>query len=615
MSLSVNKIETVRINDPVLDFNEKRLYGVLTGGRRTSFKPIISTSYSNSSAVFSAPPPNPSIAVSRNIKVLQPVTIAFEGTAPAGQALLQSGYDAFRAYPLASNMNTVQVDLNNVSFSLNISDYIQALLRYHNPDQLKDGDMSMTPSTLDKSQQYSDLQGSIRNPLAAVVDSPNGGLDGRGAFPLTSITNNVSIDPGATTTATLAAVLTECLFISPLQFGSLYHENGFIGLQTMQVTINWDNDLRRIWCHDSSGGTILTSITVTLGQPILLMEYKTPSQIVNVPKFRQYGYSEIQRYPTDAGSAFAANETRLVSSSNIQLNSIPRMMYIFARKRNSDRSYESTDTFFSIEQISVNWANNSGLLSNARKQDLYEMSRKNGCSLNWRDWSGEASYFLSGSTEEKINGVGSVLAVEFGTDLCVDEDEAPGLNGTYQLQMEVLITNRNSIAITPTLYIVVANEGLFTLENNSAYSQIGVINRNDVIMARKQEGLTYSNFRYMAGGSWFKKFAKKLSHAIKQIRTHGAPILREGVKTYKEFAPIIKAIMAMYGAGEEEAKLILEKYGPEARDMECLMLNGRALVNKGRGRSGGQLLHGSASMSGKTERLTKWQRDMGYERS
>lgn len=563
MSLSINPIQTVKVVDPVLDFSEKQFYAVLVGGKRTTWKPIISTSYSNGSAIFSAPPPSPSIAVSRNIKFFQPVTIQFSGNAPDGQTLLQSGFDAFRAFPLSTNISTLQLDLNNTSFTINMSDTIQALLRYHNPDNLKNGSMSLTPSTLDKSQQFSDLQGSILNPLNSVVDTIAGSLDPRGAFPYTNLVNNVSEGIETTTTATVSANLVEDIFLSPLLFGTNEKENGFIGLQTMQLTVNWLPDLSRMWCHDNSGGTLLTDITITLGQPILLMEYKTPSQLQPIPSFRQYPYYEVQRYPTDSGETFVTGETKIVSSSNIQLNSIPRIMYIYARKRNQDLTYTDTDTYFSIEQISINWANNSGLLSNARKYDLFEMSQKNGCCMNWREWSGEDSYFLSGSTEEKINGPGSVLAVEFGTDLALNSDEAAGVNGTYQLQIEIQITNRSAESVIPSLYIVVVNEGVFTLQNNSAYSQIGVISRSDVLKAQKTRGVSYDSLKYMsgAGNSWFKNFARKLKNTIRTISKHSVPVIKEGIKTYKTYAPIIKEIMALTGVGKKEAEQMYMKHG------------------------------------------------------
>lgn len=595
MSYSLNPIKPVKVIDPELDFNKENVYVVLKGSQRTSWKPIISTSYSNSSATFSAPPPSPDICVSRNVKLVQPVTLDFIGNAPLGQALLQSQYDSPRAYPLSSNMNSLQLDLNNTSFSINMSDTVQALLRYHNPDKLKDGNMSTTPSTLDKSQQYSDLANSIHNPLGSVIDTSLGGLDGRGAFPVQSITNNISAGIGVDTTAQIQYNFCEDLYLSPLIFGTECIENGFIGLQTFQLIINWASDLSRFWCHDNSGGTTLTSITITLGAPTLLFEYKTPDPLSRVPSFRHYPYYEIQRYPTD-WTSIGSGVSQQIPSTNIQLNSIPRMIYIYARKRNADLTFTDTDTFFSIENISINWANQSGLLSNASKFDLYQMSKKNGCALNWRDWSAESSPFNSGSTVSQIAGVGSVLAVEFGTDIGLNSEEAPGLNGTYQLQLTASVTNRSSSAIIPTLYVVVVNEGVFTIQNNSAYSQIGVISRQNVLDANHQEGINYNDLKYMSGASIFKNFGRKLANTIKQI----GKTTKSAVQIAKEVAPIARdlyqiAKMSGLGYSKKQINQLIKNVGPE--EAERMIENessGRGiLVQSGRNYQGSGMRYAS----------------------
>lgn len=559
MSLSLNKIKVIKVVDPMLNFNEENIYAILKGGDRVSWKPIISTSYSNSSATFSSPPPSPKISVNRHVKLFQPVTIDYIGNCELGQLLLQSQYTSPRAYPLSTNMNTLQIDLNNTSFSINMSDTIQALLRYHNPDSLSDGNMSTTPSQMDNTQQYSDSTNSNFNPMSSVLDSSlSQGSMGRGAFPLVSQVNNISTGIGNPTTAQQVYNFCEDLFLSPLLFGTESQESGFIGLQTFQLTINWLNDLSRMISHNPAL-TTFTSITVTLGQPVLLFQYKTPNLMDKLPLYKNYPYYEIQRYPTDANAAILPGSSVILSSSNIQLNSIPRMLYIYARKRNSDLTYLDSDAFFSIEKISVNWANNSGLLSNATKRDLYAMSKKNGCNLNWNEWSGETTYFNSGGTVQQINLIGSVLAIEFSTDLAVAVDECSGLNGTFQLQYTITLVNRSSSSITPTLYTVVSNEGVFTIENNSAYSQIGVVSRQDVLNAQKQQGIDYNHLKYMSGASFFKS----LSKGLKKIYKKAVPVVKKATKITKTIAPYIKEIKKiseLMGVGYDEAEEIYDQY-------------------------------------------------------
>ena len=541
MSLALNPIKVVKVVDPVLDFDTNNYYAVLKGGQRTSFKPIISTSFSDSSCTFSAPPPNPSTAVDRHVKLKVPFTLNFTGDNGVNN-LLVSGYDAFRSYPLSGVMNTLQLDLNNTAFSINMSDVIQGLLRYHNPDNLNQGMCSMSPSYMDQSQSYDQLIGAIRNPLGYYGDTVAGSQMARGGFVYTSFINTP-------TSAQITADLTEDLYLSPLLFGTTRQECGFMGLQTFQLTVNWKSDLSRLWSHAPSSTATNFAVSVTLGQPTLLFEYKTPSPLSKIPQYKSYPYYEIQRYVTDAGAAFSAGQSSKLSSSNIQLNSIPRMMYIFARKRNSDLTFEDTDTFFAIEGVSINWANNSGLLSNASQQDLYEMSSRNGCNLNWAQWSGQSTYLSVGSSETEIVGIGSVLAVEFGTDIGLNFDEAPGKNGTYQLQMEIDLKNVSADSITPALYVVISNEGVFTLENNSAYSQIGVISSDDIVYANKQKGINYNSLKYMAGASFFKSLKKGITDAFKFTKRHIIPTVKSAIPVARDIA----SLALMMGIGYEEA--------------------------------------------------------------
>ena len=96
MSYSVNPLKTVRVMDPLIDVNEEKLYAILRGGSEVTYKTISSTSFSNNSCQFTAPPPSPKVIVDRDIQVKMPITIEFTGTAPLGQNLLQSGFDSFR---------------------------------------------------------------------------------------------------------------------------------------------------------------------------------------------------------------------------------------------------------------------------------------------------------------------------------------------------------------------------------------------------------------------------------------------------------------------------------------------------------------------------------------
>ncbi len=505
MSLAIQAVQPVKVVDPIVDLNEQVFYGILKSGSRHTYKTFVSTSYSNNSAVFSAPPPNQRIIVDRQIFLRQPVTLSFAGAA-ADQSLLLSGYDAFRAYPLSSIIETLEININDVAVSINMADVIKPLLHYHNNCRdLGERGQSMTPSQMDQSQTYAQLANSIRNPLNPYVNGLDGAYMGRGGFPMDVASNTDSA-------AEISAVLTEPLMLSPLLFGRKDNEDGFLGVQTFTCTVNWKTDLSRMWSHDSSGGSSLTSVTVTLGQPSLLFHYITPPLMMPIKQTYQYPLLIIDRYPTDANSDLAAGASTTLSSSNINLNSIPRIMYIFARKRNADLTYEDADSYLSIENISVNWNNNAGLLSEASKERLYQISVKNGVNMNYTQWSADDQHYLGNGVDNTINGTGSILALEFGTDIGLMPNEAPGLLGNYQFQMEITVTNKSTDSINPTLYIITHSEGVFTIDNARSYKQVGVLTHNDIVDAATERGINYASLKYMSGSAIdFKKLYEKAS--------------------------------------------------------------------------------------------------------
>ena len=544
MSYTINPLEIVSVKAPLIKVNEKRKFPVLKGGAQISYKPVISSSYSNSSMQFTAPPPSPSIFVDRRIHLKVPVTIDFTGTAPVGQNLIQSGFDAFRAYPLSSIINTLTATINNNASTINMSDVIQPLLRYNTGRDLAQGKYSTTPSMMDKYQRYESGDQTTINPLAQYAE--NTYQTPRGGFPMT-------INSNTNTTASVSAVLTEPLFLSPLLFGQK-DRSGFIGVQTMDFNFTFDSNLGRIWSHSDGSGSTLITVTVTIGQPTLLFKYVTPDPLSVIPKSVVYSYYDVQRYPTDANTPITSGSTATFSSANIQVQSIPRRMYIFARQRNADRTFNSTDTFFSLENISINWNNRAGLLSSASKEDLYLMSKKNGFDGSYAEWSGGPVIREIGASSQKFGTVGSVFCVEFGTDIGLGALETPGMLGTYQLQYNATFKNVNQVdTIIPTLYTIIISEGTFTIQENRSIAQIGVVSKQDVLDAELAPEVEYDSLDEMYGGNFFSGL-KDISNSVLDVAKKALPIAREGFSIAKDVAPYAAMALPLLGLGEQDAQ-------------------------------------------------------------
>jgi len=552
MSYNLNPLHTVQCRVPITEINNERFYAILRGGAQVTFKPFTTNSISSSSIQFTCPPPSPGIIVDRSLQMQLPVRLVFN-SAGNGNNLYRANYDAPRFMPVSSSINTLQVNLNNTAVSVNMADVIHALLRYNTNQKLKDHKFSTSPSCPDQSQNYSDLQGSIRNPLAAYGASNDEDVMARGGFNYTIVSNTP-------TQLVIDAVFTENIMaLSPFDWGC-HESGGFIGIQTMDFNITFvSNIANRMWSHDTSGANAPAAITSTSAAfnnfssiynapfsygmvvPQLLFRYVTPNELQSIPRSVCYPYFTIDRYPYDYTNAIVPNGVSTLVSNNIQLKSIPRRIYIYARNSNSVlySSPSYTDTYMGIQGIRVNWNNYSGLLSNATAYDLYRISQKNHCNMSWTQWSGGPVY-QEGSAANKIGTIGSVLCIAMGEEIGLSDTEAPGLLGTYQLQLEVDVVNTNQTQnVTPTLYIVVVSEGTFTIENNRSVSQIGVISKMDILEA-KQHGspfIDYHDIMEVNGGNFMSgvaRFGKDIWNKIK-------PYVRSAVKLGKKVYPYAKA--------------------------------------------------------------------------
>lgn len=580
MSLALNPLQPVRICDPRIDFSgpeHHRMYGVTSGGQQVSWKPYTSTSYSNTAFNFSAPPPSPLIAIDPKFYISVPVTITFTGTTtnPSG-CLLNNGFDSFRAFPLSNIIQTLTVRMNNSAASINLADTITALMRYNTTHNIKEYDYSLCPTMQDYFQEYSSGAGTNRNPLDFY--SGNSYETTRGAFPYVAVNNDVNATPATPFTAKVSAVITEPIFLSPFLFGKgSSSKNGFIGVQTLDFQFVLGSRLERIWSHDPSGGSTITNYNVEFGQPALLFNYITPKMLEPIPKSLSYSYMVIDRYPTDNNAAVASNTTVSISSNNIQLNSIPRRVYIYCRKRNADLYATDTDTFLALNSININYNNQSGLLSSASAQDLYNISKRNGVNMSWPEWSGSAFstaaitgaplqsqqgvpvlFDSTGTSGTKRRGlVGSVLALDFGVDIGLDDLHAPGEIFTSQFQVNATFTNISQSSINPTLYLVFVSEGIWTIENLQSIAQIGVLNKEDILNARQIPGVNMRFSDNVYGGDFLKSL-KNVGNQVLAATKKAAPYIKQGVNAVGKAAQIaskgidtVEALGPLLGLGAE----------------------------------------------------------------
>jgi hypothetical protein len=512
---------------------EPPTYAVLKGGNSVSFKQYTTTSISSSSITFSCPPPSSNIFVDRKIYMLLPTRLVINASGESATNILLAHEDAPRAFPISGSIETMQIAINGQSFSIFMADMIHALSHFNTNENLLNADYSLSPCYYDQSQNYNDLVNGIRNPLANYDSGLDHNASQRGAFPFKIVSNTP-------TQAVVDMVLIEPLWISPLHWGC-QNAKGLYNCTTMDFNFTFLTNGNRFWSHaTSTARNTLTSVNAyfsnftavnatpfsySYNQPLLLFKYITPDSIQvlspNMPL--TYPYFDVQRYPTDF--SISGNGTQPVNSQNLQLNSIPRMIYVYGR-RNNNSLYSAigstyTDTYLGIESISLTFSNYSGLLSSASKHQLFLMSQKNGIGMSWNQWSGELQYPSSGFSGTQYGTIGSILAIEMATDIGLPSNSAPGLQGQYNLQMTVNFKDFSGSAIDATMYIIIVSEGSMTIPAlNSCTRQLGVITQNDILDAQRQPGVSYDDIRetpYNGGNflSNLKNFGQKLNKFLK----------------------------------------------------------------------------------------------------
>jgi hypothetical protein len=566
MSLSFERLQVVEVRDPITIVQNKRVYASLRSGSQVSWKQYTTSSISNSSIQFSAVnPPAAQIFVDRKQYLGLPIRLTFVGTAPAGQVLLNPGQDAPRAFPISSSIDTINITINNQSVSINMADIIQAMLHYNTDSELSMIDYSMTPSMLDQSQAYSQLYGSTRNPLGFYGDSGDKSICGRGSFPFTIVSNT-------NTSAVIDMYCVEPIFLSPFYFGKGNH-SGFFNVSTMDFNITFLNNTgNRMWSHDAVSLGVQTTInsvqasfnnfspafSYPQNQPILLFKYITPNETQVIPANIPLSYSLLntERYPTDYSNSVAAGQQVTINSNNIQLSTIPNSLMVYVRERNQDlyNTCNNPDTYFSINNINLQFMNQSGMINSASQQQLYQIAYKNGCKDSWVQWGGGPVYPVNSFVNaNKLGTIGSILKLQFATDIGLSSLDAPGKLSQATVQITLNTTNISNRAIVPVLMIVVLSEGTFTIEGVAKASQnTGVITSLDILNARQSPFVSYADVEDVSAGNFLsglKSFGQDVLHGVEKY----APKVLDFVKN--DVIPIGKAVsqfLPVLGLGEED---------------------------------------------------------------
>jgi hypothetical protein len=548
----MSDFRTVLVRDSVIgDITSDLDFAVRSGASQTTYQRFPATSASNSSLIFSVQVPSENVVIGRDVLLTSGLTFKMTagnaagagnpGAVPVGTACFNYGVsDALQAFPLASLMTTATAQINNTTVSVNLQDILPQLLRMNNSRELYRFNSS-TPSLPDQAYaSYAQGLGANNNPLAGYS---NASYDvdqvPRGAHPASIVIKRYALGVYAdaspiaqadtdTFEIEFSTVVAEPLFLSPFIFGEPeYNQQGLLGINNMTFTFNIDATCKRLFSTANpyitgislgttanpngftAGGAIYTQNAPS--NPALLLKFLStqPSDLVETKNV--VPYSDYPRYLTSSSNTtpIVAGGSATLTSSNLQINQIPDLFIINVRKPMSAMTIQDANAFMTINNISINLNNQSGLLSSASAYDLWRMSVKNGSTQSWAEFGGlainqDAPTATDGGNGTDIRTIGSLLVINPAYDLSLPDYITCGSLGNYNFQFSLGATNTLGAQIAPEICVVAVNSGILTTQQGVSAIYTGILTKEMVLNAKSRQqasAMKSAEIKRMVGGS------------------------------------------------------------------------------------------------------------------
>jgi hypothetical protein len=293
---------------------------------------------------------------------------------------------------------------------------------------------------------------------------------------------------------------------------------GIYGLQTLQLQYNLTDPNRcfRLVDGQINAGTFVvansTIVSVTNSQ--LIFKYITPHPSDLLPARNVIPLMTYDRYFSNASNTLLNADfgTGQITSNTYNLTQVPDKICIFLRKKQTTQRPTDTDWSPVIQNISLNWNNNAGLLSSATLQDLYTYSVNAGSNQSFQQFCGQAysnnsSWLLPNASQNgyasKITTVGSYLMLNFADVIQLTEDfYSPGSLGNFQLQFQLTIANQSPVAVPANsleIVLVVVNSGIMVTDRGQTSTYTGILTKQDVLDASQTEPISNHDVKRIVG--------------------------------------------------------------------------------------------------------------------
>jgi hypothetical protein len=493
----------------IADLTPELSYAVEMGGAQVTAQQFAPTSATNSSVVFSIQVPSENIIIDRAITIgtqinftIQIGNVGFGGQVPVGSPAINIGLtDSLQSFPFNKLITTAQATINNCSVSSNEQDIIDAILRLNNSRELYRYN-STTPSLPDQAWGiFSEAVEANNNPLAS-YNTASYDLDQvpRGAFPITVnnvdhyvggvLTNNSLISTSLNDYWVIQLstyVVEPLLTLSPFIWSNPeFNSQGITGINNLSFNFTIDSTCKRFWSSAYNyGGSYNVSLGWNGGVAFSNMSMRfqflssQPTQLISSKNVCPY--YDFPRYISTFGTTtIGAGASGSITSNTIQINQIPDLFLIYARIPMAQQTVLNTASFFTINQVSVNFNNASGLLASFTQDQLWRISTDAGLNMSYNEWAGTQLVNNPNGEGTPISTTGSILVLN-PTNLSLPNYLAPGSLGNFQFQITLTVKNNYGGAVQPELVVVCCNSGRLVSEQGQSSTFSGILTKELVL--------------------------------------------------------------------------------------------------------------------------------------
>ena len=526
---------TLNSLDPrIADITDQLSYAVERSGQSITTYEVQNASQNSSSVMsFTFTSPGAQSVIDRVILLKTKMTLRVSTLASAAAVGAGNPFDVkygenvcLAAFPVQQLCNQINLSINNAATNFDAQSILNMVHRIL-PQQTLEEYAQYCPTMPDRYANYADVDGDEvpANSPWQTYDEYKGRFHPNGAFPVT--VTRVGAAPAAAGDAVqydITFTSVEPLLIPPC---ALSHDTpngqGFTGVSTLKVNMNFNSAGRAL--RSSIKGAANGKISAVSIQPVqeasLLLRVLTPQIDTPLPKRNLVPYFELQRMLTQTPNT-ADGASGSVISNSVNLSQIPDSVLLCVRKKADLQDFGDSDSALPITGVSVNFANRAGILSNATQEQLYQMSRDNGCYDDWLQFSGSARKGIAASgAVENYRTSGSFLHLRFGRDIDIGESfYAPGVLGNFTFQIKVDYANNAGAALGSEyeLAMMFLNSGFMATQNQSTIFYSGSLNPSMVQKAAAKEPIDTHSASRMLGGSFWRGLKSGFRSVTRRIK-------------------------------------------------------------------------------------------------